>query len=385
MKSLLQKARTEFENFFHYQPQCFVRAPGRVNLIGEHTDYNDGFVFPCAIDYCTVIASSKRQDNQVRVLTVNFNENDEFSLDKPLEHSKEHGWSNYVRGVFIHIKELYPHIAGLDLVICSNVPLGAGLSSSAALEVSIATTLKKQFNLTIEPKQLAKQCQKAENKFVGCNCGIMDQFISTLGKKDHALLIDCRSLETQSVPLPKGISVVIVNSNVKHGLVSSEYNARREQCEEAAHILHVNKLRDATMDLLEKNKSKMSDVVYKRARHVITENDRTLKAADALRLNDLATMSKLMKQSHHSMKNDFEITVPAVDTLVEIIENVLNEQGGVRMTGGGFGGCVVALAPTEQVDNIRQAVEKEYESRSGLKESFYVCHAVGGAEVINAS
>lgn len=215
------------------------------------------------------------------------------------------------------------------------------------------------------------------------NCGIMDQFISTLGEQDHALLVDCRSLETKSISMPKNLSVVIINSNVKHGLVDSEYNLRRQQCEEAASILNVSKLRDATIELLEKHQSEMSDVVYRRARHIITENARTVDAAKALIDNNIATMSELMQSGHLSMKDDFEITVPAVDCLVDIVKAEIGNKGGVRMTGGGFGGCVVALVPNEMVEQVRKAVENQYHAQTGLKESFYLCHAMNGAGQIS--
>ncbi|CAI3938018.1 Galactokinase (GalK) (PDB:1PIE) [Commensalibacter communis] len=382
MQKMIKEIQLLFGKKYGYSAGLIVQAPGRVNLIGEHTDYNDGFVLPCAINYNTLIASRPRTDYQVNMIAADFDGKDSFELNKPITHS-ENSWANYVRGVFKYIQEVHPDFTGVDLVIHGNVPLGAGLSSSAALEVSVATTLKTLYNLTIDPKELAKICQRAENQFVGMNCGIMDQFISTLGEKDHALLIDCRSLETKSIPIPSDLSVVIINSNVKHGLVDSEYNLRRQQCEEAANILNVQKLRDATIELLEQQKENMNDVVYRRARHIITENARTLEAATALSENNITRMAELMQESHHSMKDDFEITAPAVDALVDIVKAVLGDKGGVRMTGGGFGGCVVALAPTEMVDDIRQAVEKEYQAQTGLKESFYLCHATNGAGSVN--
>lgn len=382
MKKLATEALNQFEKHYGYSAELLIQAPGRVNLIGEHTDYNDGFVLPCAIDYSTIVASKKRSDYLVNIIAIDFNGKDHFQLDQPIVQS-EHGWANYVRGVFKYVQETHPNFTGVDLIIHGNVPLGAGLSSSAALEVSIATTIKTLYNLPIDPKDLAKVCQKAENKFVGMNCGIMDQFISTLGEQDHALLVDCRSLETKSISMPKNLSVVIINSNVKHGLVDSEYNLRRQQCEEAASILNVSKLRDATIELLEKHKDEMSDVVYRRARHIITENARTVDAAKALINNDIVTMSRLMQAGHLSMKDDFEITVPAVDCLVDIVKAEIGNKGGVRMTGGGFGGCVVALVPNEMVEQVRKAVENQYHAQTGLKESFYLCHAMNGAGQIS--
>ncbi|MDI2113615.1 galactokinase [Commensalibacter nepenthis] len=382
MQQMIKETLLLFGKKYGYSAEILVQAPGRVNLIGEHTDYNDGFVLPCAINYNTLVASRPRSDYQVNVIAVDFDGKDNFELNKPITQS-ENSWANYVRGVFKYIQEIHPDFTGMDLVIHGNVPLGAGLSSSAALEISIATTIKTLHNLDIDPKELAKICQKAENQFVGMNCGIMDQFISTLGEKDHALLIDCRNLETVSISIPTDISVVIINSNVKHGLVDSEYNLRRQQCEEAASILNVTKLRDATIELLEQHKTQMSDVIYRRAKHIITENARTLEAARALSENNISKMGELMQESHLSMKDDFEITAPAVDCLVNIVKSVLGDKGGVRMTGGGFGGCIVALAPKEMVDEIRQTVEKEYQNQTNLKESFYLCHAVNGAGSVN--
>lgn len=382
MKPLAQDAFNAFKKHYGYHPQYLIQAPGRVNLIGEHTDYNDGFVLPCAIDYSTIIASAKRSDQQINIYANNFQEEDHFSLSSSLPKNNTQLWANYIRGVIVYLKEVNPNFQGCDLLVNGNIPLGSGLSSSAALEVSIATTFKTLYNLPIPPKEIALLCQKAENKFVGCNCGIMDQFISTLGEKDHALLIDCRNLTTQSIPIPPDISIVIINSNVQHGLVDSEYNLRRQQCEAASKILNISKLRDATLEQLEAHKSKMSEIIYRRARHIITENNRTLAAAKALSRNDLKSMAQLMHESHQSMKNDFEITVPPIDYLVNLIQQESHNQIGVRMTGGGFGGCVVALVPNEQVNMIQKLVSTHYFAKTGLHESFYICHASQGANII---
>lgn len=383
MNSFADTAVHYFKNHYRYDPELLVQAPGRVNLIGEHTDYNDGFVLPCAINYSTVVASAKRSDQHVNIYTHIFHEEDQFSLNSPPLHHKNKTWSNYIRGVVFYLQEKFSILEGCDLLIHSNIPLGSGLSSSAALEVSIATTFKNLYNLEISPKELALLCQKAENKFVGCNCGIMDQFISTLGERDHSLLIDCRDLTTRSIPIPAAVSVVIINSNVQHGLVTSEYNLRRQQCEEASHRLKVPKLRDATIELLEYHKSKMPEIVYRRAKHIITENNRTLAAAEALSHNNLTKMATLMHESHQSMKDDFEITVKPIDFLVDLIRDKSHDKIGVRMTGGGFGGCVVALVPNEQVNAIKDLVAKHYFAETGLHESFYVCHASQGARSLD--
>ncbi|WP_334325984.1 galactokinase [Gilliamella apicola] len=383
MKELINKTSQAFEIKFGYKPDTFIQAPGRVNLIGEHTDYNDGFVLPCAINYQTVIGCHKRSDNLIRVIAVDYdNEQDEFSLDFPIEKHSKHQWANYVRGVVKHLKKHTNTIQGVDLAISGDVPQGAGLSSSASLEVAVAKMFQVLYDLPLDGTQLALIGQEAENQFVGCNCGIMDQLISALGQAQHALLIDCRSLESYPVSIPKDFAVVIINSNIKRGLVDSEYNTRRQQCETAAKALGVKALRDVTLDELKRIENKLDPIVFKRARHIITENERTLKAALALANSDYTLLSNLMAQSHNSMRDDFEITVPAIDYLVEIIHNILGAQGGVRMTGGGFGGCVVALVPKNKVDDIKAVVNDNYFKKFGIKEDFYVCKPSKGVHAL---
>ncbi|MEQ4911571.1 galactokinase [Proteus terrae] len=380
MQALINNVTRSFSSIFGYAPTHFIQAPGRVNLIGEHTDYNDGFVLPCAINYQMVVAAAKREDNIIRVIAVDYqNEVDEFNLDNSIEFLPNKMWANYVRGVIHFLQKDNYSFHGMDIAISGNVPQGAGLSSSAALEVAIGQTLKTLYQLPISQKEIALNGQKAENQFVGCNCGIMDQLISACGEENHALLIDCRSLETSAVTMPENMVVMIINTNKKRGLVDSEYNTRRQQCEEAAQILNVTALRDASLEDLVAKKALMSDVVYRRARHVITENSRTLDAAEALRRGDLTTLSQLMIQSHHSMRDDFEITVKEVDSLVEIVKSVIGDRGGVRMTGGGFGGCVVALVTPDLVDKVVDSVKAQYEAKTGLKETIYVCSASQGA------
>ncbi|WP_447876595.1 galactokinase [Serratia fonticola] len=379
--SLKQLTQALFTEHFGYAPALTIQAPGRVNLIGEHTDYNDGFVLPCAIDYQTVISGAPRNDRQIRVLAADYeNQQDQFSLDEPIVSHANLRWADYVRGVVKHLQTRDAGFGGADLVISGNVPQGAGLSSSASLEVAVGQVLQALYQLPLDGVALALNGQEAENQFVGCNCGIMDQLISALGKKDHALLIDCRSLETRAVPMPADIAVVIINSNVKRGLVDSEYNTRRQQCEAAARFFGVKALRDVSPDLFFPILHELDPIVAKRARHVITENDRTLAAADALAAGNLKLMGKLMAESHASMRDDFAITVPPIDTLVEIVKEVIGERGGVRMTGGGFGGCIVALMPQDLVESVRTAVAREYPLRTnGLQETFYVCKASQGS------
>ncbi|MFB9135415.1 galactokinase [Vibrio olivae] len=369
---------------FGAKPQFLVQAPGRVNLIGEHTDYNDGFVLPCAINYQTVVAASRREDSLVRVVSADYqNQLDEFDLTQPIEFQADKMWANYIRGVVKCLLERDLTLGGLDLAVSGNVPQGAGLSSSAALEVVIGQTFKELYQLNLSQAEIALNGQKAENEFVGCNCGIMDQLISAEGVENHALLIDCRTLATKPVSMPKELVVVIINSNKQRGLVDSEYNMRREQCEQAAQAFGVPALRDISLAQFELNKASLSPVVAKRARHVITENARTIEAAKALEEGNIAHLGALMAQSHASMRDDFEITVPEIDTLVEIVQGVIGDQGGVRMTGGGFGGCVVSLVVPELVEAVTSAVAEQYQAATGLKETIYVCQAHTGAGLVN--
>ncbi len=380
MSNLIQNVKASFEQVLGYAPSHIIQAPGRVNLIGEHTDYNDGFVLPCAINYQTVVAAAKRDDNIVRVVSVDYgNALDEFDITQEITFQQDKMWANYIRGVVKCLLARGYQFTGADISVSGNVPQGAGLSSSAALEVVIGQTFKVLFNLEISQAEIALNGQQAENEFVGCNCGIMDQMVSAEGRENHAMLLDCRSLETQAVSMPEDMAVVIINSNKKRGLVDSEYNTRRQQCEQAASIFGVKALRDVSIEQFNQQSDQLDELVAKRARHVITENDRTVEAAQALRAHDMKRMGELMAQSHASMRDDFEITVKEIDVLVEMVKDVIGEQGGVRMTGGGFGGCIVALVPPSLVDEIKAVVEVKYQAATGLKESIYVCQAKDGA------
>ena len=378
--SLKEKTQSLFAEKFGYPATHTIQAPGRVNLIGEHTDYNDGFVLPCAIDYQTVISCSPRQDRTVRVIAADYdNQQDEFSLDTPIVTHPSQQWSDYVRGVVKHLQKRDNSFGGADLVISGNVPQGAGLSSSASLEVAVGTVFQQLYHLPLDGTQIALNGQEAENQFVGCNCGIMDQLISALGKKGSALLIDCRSLGSRAVSMPEGVSIVIINSNFKRTLVGSEYNTRREQCETGARFFQQKALRDVNIDQFNAVAHELDPVVARRVRHVLTENARTVEAASALEKGDLQRMGVLMAESHASMRDDFDITVPHIDTLVEIVKNTIGDKGGVRMTGGGFGGCVVALVPEALVPAVKEAVAAQYEAKTGIKETVYVCKPLAGA------
>ncbi len=361
------------------EPILVARAPGRVNLIGEHTDYNDGFVLPCAIGFETVVAASLGEPGIVEAVAADVGgEHDRFALDGPITNAD--GWRDYVRGVAKVLREAGP-LMGAQLAIAGDVPLGSGLSSSAALEIAVGRALLEVAGRALSPDDLAKAAQRAENDFVGCACGIMDQLISARGVAGHALLIDCRSLACAPVPMPPNAAVVIINSGVRHTHAGGEYNERRAQCEAAARHYGVKALRDIDVAQLEGGRADLDPVAYRRARHVVTENARTLDAGKALAAGDLRAMGMLMAASHTSMRDDFEITVPAIDRLVEIADTVIDGNGGARMTGGGFGGCVVALVPVDRVEALKAAVLRDYRTPEGRQPDIYVCQAASGAEV----
>jgi galactokinase len=386
LQSLITKARAGFLSAFSSEPECIVQAPGRVNLIGEHTDYNDGFVLPCAINHGTVIACRARSDSQVKVLAIDMrDELDEFSLDESIVANPKLQWANYVRGMVSEIQRLGHTTGGIELAIAGDVPKGAGLSSSASLEVAVGYAIKSLYGLdALSTATLAQAAKRAENNFVGCNCGIMDQLVSAQGKAGHALLIDCRSLVTQQVAIPSDTAVLVVHSRVARGLVDSEYNMRRAQCESAAAYFKVSALRDAELGML-RYASGLDEVTLRRARHVITENQRTLEAGRALATGDLETLGRLMAASHVSMRDDFEITVPPIDHLVDILQNVINQSGragGARMTGGGFGGCVVAVLPKTLVATASRAIESQYRAPNGELAAIYECVPSSGAHLL---
>lgn len=382
--TLQSRIDTAFTQHFGHAPTLHVRAPGRVNLIGEHTDYNDGFVLPCAIDFETRIAIGPRSDRQVRICACDYGDAlDQFDLDAPITPRADAQWANYVRGVVQVLLAKGLALGGMDMAIAGNVPQGAGLSSSASLEVAVGQAFNALYNSELlTPTDIALAAQKAENSFVGVNCGIMDQLISACGEADHALLIDCRSLTTQAVPVPAGLAVMIVHSHVQRGLVGSEYNTRRQQCEAAAAHYGVKALRDIDVARLERDAAGLDAVVLRRARHIVTENQRTLDAAQALSTGDLQRLGQLMAASHDSMRDDFEITVPPIDHLVAILQAAIGPQGGARMTGGGFGGCVVALLPEAVVPTARAAVAAQYRAPNGDAATVYVCHASAGVGVV---
>jgi galactokinase len=374
----------KFERLFGQSPRIYA-APGRVNLIGEHTDYNDGFVMPAAIGFYTQVAVAPRSDRKLLIHSENYAEEMEFDLDN-LPTSRAGHWSDYALGVAAMIAQSGVRLRGSTLLVSGNVPQGAGLSSSASIEVAVGYSLLDSASQAIDLTKLALLSQRAENEFVGAKCGIMDQFVCTHGKRGHALLLDCRSLEYRLLPLP-GVPLVIANTMVKHSLSQGEYNDRRAECEVGVRILarrlpKVTALRDATLADLDAYGHEMSDAVFRRCRHVVTENARTLRAAEALDSRNLPAFGDLMRQSHQSLRDDFEVSCAELDLMVELGEQVPGVYG-TRMTGGGFGGCTITLLRDESVAAFQKSVSEEYERATGRKPEIYVCSAADGVGKIS--
>jgi galactokinase len=361
-----------------------VAAPGRVNLIGEHTDYNDGFVLPMAIERYTVIAADRNNTREVTVHSVTTGETASFGLRTKVQPG-EPGWSNYVRGVIAGFQKRGIRVGGFDCVIDSSVPFGGGVSSSAALEVATATLLEAIAGQKLDPIEKALLCQNAEHEFAGVPCGIMDQFTCVLAEENHALMLDCRSRTATPVRMADpSVTVLIINSNVRHKLVDGVYASRREQCESAARILKVPALRDATIEDLGAARTAMPSVVYRRARHVITENNRTLQAAQAIQSGSWGQVGELMYASHASLRDDYEVSCPELDAIVAIARRIPMEEGmiGCRMTGAGFGGCAVSLVWTRAAKQIARKIEEGYENKTGTMPAIFSTRPAGGARVL---
>ena len=373
-----------FSRCFGHEPRWLVAAPGRVNLIGEHTDYNDGFVLPMAIERHIVIAGDTNSSHEVTLHSMTPGETATFSL-RPKVQPGAPAWSNYVRGVIAGFQERPKRLLGFDAVIASNLPYGGGLASSAALEVAAATLLEAMTGQALDPIKKALLCQQAEHQFAGVPCGIMDQFTSILGQPDRALLLDCRSHTTTPVALTNpDVTVLIINTNVRHKLAESEYAKRRAQCETAAKVLKVPALRDATLEALSAAESTLEPVVFRRARHVITENARTCQAARAFQTSDWAALGQLMQASHDSLRDDYEVSCPELDVVVKLTRET-GEPGGVigsRMTGGGFGGCVVSLVRTEAVQQMTRSLDAAYEKKTGQQATIFSSRPAAGARVL---
>jgi galactokinase len=369
-------------------PRWIAAAPGRVNVIGEHTDYNEGFVLPMAIERYTVIAAGPSASPAPQAQLRSTESNGQpvsIDLSKPLRPLPPGTWANYAAGVLAGFQHLGVSLPGFDAMISSTVPLGGGLSSSAALEVATATLLEAMTGRKLEPVDKALLCQVAEHKFAGVPCGIMDQFISVMGRKDNLLLIDCRSRQPELVPMgDPAVSLLVTNTNVKHELGGSQYATRRDQCETAAKALGVASLRDATFAALERGRGRMEDVEFRRARHVIGEIERTTRAAREIRVSHWNAAGQLMYASHDSLRDDYEVSCAELDIVVDIARGI-GLQGGVygcRMTGGGFGGCTVALVKTEAIESITEKIAGDYKARTKIEPALFVSRPAAGATIL---
>jgi len=379
-RSPYRRAVAQFENSYGRPPAIVVAAPGRVNLIGEHTDYNEGYVLPVAVDRYIFLVAAPRKDRKVSLRALDLGEEDAFTLDEIERGERE--WSNYGRGVALEMEMAGHRLQGMEAVIWGDLPMKAGLSSSAALEIAIAYSFQLLSSLEIEPLQLALLCQRAENRFVGVQCGLMDQMTSALGEKDRALLIDCRSLDRQLIPIPPEVDIVVSDTGRRRELLDSQYNLRRQECQEGARLLGVPSLRSLSPKELDKRRDDLPPTIYRRVRHVVSENQRTLEAVGALKGGDLEAFGRLMYDSHHSLRHDFEVSCPELDILVEAARKVSGVCGS-RLTGAGFGGCTVSLVARKAVPEFQTFVAKEYEKATAKKPAIYVCRPAQGVREIS--
>lgn len=369
----------KFQGRFGDSPRIFA-APGRVNLIGEHTDYNDGFVMPCALGFTTRVAISPRADRSINLHSEDFPDVQQFSLDR-LPASRLDSWADYLIGVLVQLQRTGSLSQGANVLVSGEVPVAAGLSSSAALEVASALAFMDLNGIVMPLPQVAKMCQRAENTFVGANCGIMDQFVSCLGKGGHALFLDCRSLDYRLVPIPEDVRIVICNTMVKHKHAGGEYNQRRAECEEGVRLLarsnpEIRALRDATLEQVQR--SDLPPVIARRCEHVIQENARVVEGREALEAGDLARFGNLMRESHRSLRDLFEVSSSELDLMVSLAEKMPGCWG-ARMTGGGFGGCTVNLVKASEATSFAERIAKVYQEETGVHPDVYVCSAADGA------
>ena len=381
------RAAALFARCFGHPPRWVVAAPGRVNLIGEHTDYNDGFVLPMAIGRYIVIAADANTRGQVTLHSVATGETASFSVRPKVERG-EPAWSNYVRGVIAGFQQRTRKVSGFDAVVESSLPFGGGLASSAALEVATASLLEAMTGLTLDPIEKALLCQEAEHHFAGVPCGIMDQFTSILAAENHALLLDCRSRTTTAVAMTNPeVTVLIINTHIRHKLAEGEYAKRRAQCETAAQTLNVAALRDATPEALLGSRRQMDPTVFRRARHVVSENQRALTAAQAIQASDWTKVGELMYASHSSLREDYEVSCPELDVVVQSAQDIGTAGGviGCRMTGGGFGGCAVSLVKTEAVARITRALDAAFEKKTGQQPAIFSSRPAAGARVLQST
>jgi galactokinase len=377
-----ERVAAAFNEHFGKAPEWIARAPGRVNIIGEHTDYNDGFVLPMAIDRAVYIAGQSTRVHTVKVHSLDFNETRSFNLADTIALKPAAGdWLEYLKGTAWALQDAGYLLEGWEGVLVGDVPVGAGLSSSAAVEMATARVFATTSNLSWEPGTMARLGQRAENEWVGVNCGIMDQMISASGQQGHALLLDCRSLEGESVPLPEGVAVVILDTGTRRGLVDSAYNQRRAQCEAAARFFAVEALRDVDEQMFAARACQLDETARPRAAHVISENARTVRAAEAMRVGDAETLGRLMDESHCSLRDDFAVSSPALDAMVA---SASSQHGcfGARMTGAGFGGCAVALVSAERAESFATATADTYRQATSNEPSVYICQPTDGAALI---
>ncbi|MGI6400952.1 MAG: galactokinase [Thermoguttaceae bacterium] len=389
-EELLNETKRLFVEKYGEEPQVLVTAPGRVNLIGEHTDYNGGFVFPMAIERYTIIAAGPSSGETATIFSNNMNSTAEFILSSDVAPAEKVEWTSYVQGVISASIGKGAKVSPFNAIINSNVPIGGGLSSSASLEVAVATLMEELSGVTFDKVEKALMCQHVEHVYAKMTCGIMDQFISVFGQKEHAMLLDCRNQKPEMIPITDpSVTVLITNSNVMHELTGSEYPERRASCEEAARRLGVKLLRDVTLDELLKSKDKLvdetnGDRLFKRAFHVVGEDVRTLKMAEAFKTSDWETVGAQMYGSHDSLRDDYETSCPEIDVLVDIARKIGLEGGmiGSRITGGGFGGCTVSLVKTDKADEIAQILQEEYKKQIGKEAAIFSSRPAQGARVL---
>ena len=385
LESLANHAAEFFAKCFGRPPKWMVVAPGRVNLIGEHTDYNEGYVLPMAIERYMVAAADRNANRHVTLHSETTGETATINL-RPQVDRGEPAWSNYVRGVIHGFQTCGARVGGFDAVIDSTLPYGGGLASSAALEVAVATLLEIITGHKLAPIDKALLCQQAEHDFAGVPCGIMDQFTSTLAQENHALLLDCRTRKATPVPMTDpAVTVLILNTHIRHKLADGEYAKRKAECEKAVRALKCCSLRDATLPVLDQAREQLDPIAFRRARHVITENERTLQAARAISEGRWSVMGRLMFASHDSLRDDYQVSCSELDTLVGIARQIPARQGmiGCRMTGAGFGGCAVCLVRTNTLRHITRKIADGYEQKTGNSVEIFGSRPAGGARVLN--
>lgn len=377
---LKQKVHDAFVDIFHSEPKLTVFAPGRVNLIGEHTDYSDGFVFPLAINLGIIIALFPSKNNHVKLYSLDF---DQYLDQKISSFSKGSGeWKDYVKGVGWQLRGAGFEVNGFSGVVAGNLPIGAGLSSSAALEVAAAKSFCLASNIALSNTELAKITQKAEEEWVGVNVGIMDQLISAVGKSGHAVKIDCRTLDTHYVPVPEEVNFIVLDTMTRRELSRSDYNTRHEEVNIASRILGVSHLRDASLALLNEKRAHLSEIIYNRAKHVVTENERVHAFTKEMETGDLFSMGKLINESHRSLRDDFEVSSEALNRIVEIAQK---QRGcyGARMTGAGFGGCALAVIDEVVLESFIDNVHQLYKSEMGINPKIYKVKSTNGVHLLD--